>query len=601
MVNIWVNSQTGYERAINGSHGPYIAMMADEYEPEAVCWLRQWFVYPDKQLLTARTAASMPAYSILMEMRDGRILFLTLSQRNIPTQVDLEKMAEALCRSEVDLSSKSAVESWLCDDAQVVAQILGDDIESPSSWDGPLKAVFLDAVICAVPADGLDGQEIRRRIERNWSEGIARFVSALDTRAVAMARSAGGLLPAYYNYFVVEDAIVRRNRLQATECFPLLLPDLATNKSYAGICRVIDRGEPLVEKLVGFYGVTKSAVKFLAGLPISLVDPRWQSRVGTLFRLIDGITPEFRPGNPDEWKRFFRTEEFIAGISRMPVSTTQNRLWLGACSRTKFRLPEGGIPDTAAVARIIDDLFVGLREAMRWEIENTLDEPVSELVLLKLTNHASMATGGLDKMHRLARKYSEVFCREQQSFLQHERELILGIRWHSPLPEGAACYQRDIVPLCTPEELILEGQNMKNCVGGYSGRCLRGESQIWSLRQLDGKPVSTLETTIDRKSGRLVPKVVQLRAVSNSTPGQECDMAAYHLIKLLSQKPEVLEDYWKWKVAVGNLSRSKRELLVLTKPIIAALKAVLPGKISFESLVEMGISLARKREAEECR
>jgi len=580
--------------------GAHIAMMAEEYEREAVCHVRQWFAYPKRQLLTAKMASSMPAYSILMEMEGGRIWFLSLSQRDVPTQVELEKMAVVLCRPDASSLSNSMIESLLCDDAQVVAQILGGDIEILSNWDGALKAMFLEAVIRAESTGKLDSLEIRQRIRRNWSDGIAHFVGALDTRAVAMARSAGGLRPAYYNYFAVEDAIIRRNRLQAVECFPLLLPDLAANKSYAGICRVIDRGEPLVEKLVGFYGVTKSAVKLLAGLPISLVDLRWQSRVGTLFRVIDGITPEFRPGNSDEWKRFFRTVEFIVGISKMPILTTQNRLWLRACSRTKFRLPEGGLPDTAAVAREIDDLFAGLREAMRWEIENVLDEPVSELVLLKLTNHASMAVGGLDKMHRLARKYSEVFGREQQSFLLHDRELILGIRWHSPLPEGLTCYLRTIVPLCTPEELIHEGQNMKNCVGGYSGRCLRGESQIWSLRQQDGKPVSTLETTIERKSGRLVAKIVQHRAVSNSSPTPECDMAAYHLIKLLSQNPEVLEGYWRWRVAVGNLSKSKRELLVLTKPIIAALKVVLPGKISFESLVEMGISLAKKREAEEC-
>lgn len=589
-----LNFKHGYEIVTNISNSSEIA---DDNDLQTSGWIRQSYIYPDKQLLAAKKSVSLSAYSILMEIKGGRIWFLTLSQRNFPTQVDLEKIAGVLHRSE---SASSMIESLLCNDAQVVAKICDDDIESSSSWDSALKAMFLDVVICTEPTGGLDSQEIRQRIQRDWSEGIARFVDALDTRAVAMARSAGGLRPAYYNYFSVEDAIVRRNRFQAAECFPLLLPDLSTKKSYAGTCRVIDRGEPLVEKLVEFYGVTKSTVKFLAGLPISLVDPRWQSRVGSLFRLIDGITPEFRPSNPDEWKRFFRTEEFIVRVSRMPVLTMQNSLWLRACSRTKFRLPEGGMPDISAVAREIDDLFAGLREAMRWEIENVLDEPVSELVLLKLTNHASMAVGGLDKMQRLGRKYIEVFCREQQSFLQHDRELILGIRWHSPLSEEMACYLRTIVPLRTPEELIHEGQNMKNCVGGYSGRCLRGESQIWSLRQQDGNPVSTLETTIERKSGRLVAKIVQHRAVSNSSPTPECDMAAYNLIKLLSQNPEALEDYWKWKVAVGNLSRNKRELLVLTKPIIAALKAVLPGKISFESLVEMGISLAKKREAEEC-
>lgn len=577
--------------------GSLLTVFAEGCESEAADRLRQGFVYPDRQLLTARMATSLPTYSILMEIKDGRIWFLSLSQRNRPTQVDLEKIAGVLHRSE---SPSSMLESLLCDDAQVVAQIRGDDIESPSSWDSALKAMFLDVVIRAETTGNLDSQEIRQRIKQDWSEGIARFLGALDTKAVAMARSAGGLRPTYYNFLVVEDAIVCRNRRQAAERFPLMLPNLARNKSYAEICRVIDRGEPLVEKLVGFYGVTKSSVKFLAGLPISLVDPRWQSGVGTLIRLIDGITPEFRPGNPDEWKRFFLTVDYIARISRMPVLTTQNRLWLNACSRTKFRLPESGIPDVAVGAREIDDLFAGLREAIRWEIENVLDEPLSELVLLKLTNHASMALGGLDKLQRLARKYSEVFRREQQSLQQYDRELILGIRWHSPLPEGLSCYRRIVVPLCMPDELRKEAQNMQNCVDGYSGRCLRGESQIWSLRQDDGRTMSTLETAIVRENGRLVPKIVQHRAASNFGTGPECDAAAYQLYKQLLQKQDALENYWKWKVAVGSLSRSKREMMVLTKPIIATLKAVLPGKISFESLVEMGLSLAKKCGAEEC-
>lgn len=111
----------------------------------------------------------------------------------------------------------------------------------------------------------------------------------------------------------------------------------------------------------------------------------------------------------------------------------------------------------------------------------------------------------------------------------------------------------------------------------------------------------TLETAIVWEKGRLVPKIVQHRAASNfGTTGQECDAAAYQLLKQLSQKQDALENYWKWKVTVGSLSRNQREMLVLTKPIIATLKAVLPRKISFKSLVEMGVSLVQKCEAEEC-
>lgn len=577
-----------------------LVISSGKYKPDATGWLRQWFIYPDRQLMAARMATSMPDYSILMEMKDGRICFLTLSQRNMPTQADLEKIGGILCVCEVELSSTSAVESLLCDDAQVVAKILPDDIESPSSWNGALKAVFLNEVIRAVPGSNPDGQVIRQRIEQDWSNGIAHFVGTLDAKAVTMARSAGGLRPTYYNFLVVEDAIVCRNRRQASECFPLLLPHLAVNKSYAGIREVIDQGDPLVEHLAEYYGVAKGTLKSLAGLPLSFVASDWQSRVGALLRLLGDIAPEFRPGSYEEWERFFQTVGYIIRISRMPASTTHNRLWLRACSKSKFRLPEGGLPDVDEVARVIDDFLTGLREALQWEIENVLNVPVPELLIQKLINYASVSVGGLDKMQRLGRKYSEVFRREQMSFQQFDRELILGIRWPSPLPDGLTCYRRIIVPLCMPGELMKEAQEMNNCVDGYSGRCLRGESQIWSLRRDDGKPMSTLETTTVRKNGLAIPKIVQHRAVSNSQPGQECDMAAFQLLKELSKNHDALESYCRWKATVGGLSRNKREMMVLTKPIIATLKTVLPGKISFESLVGMGQSLARKGEGEEC-
>jgi hypothetical protein len=593
-----LNFKHGYESMTNISN---FAMIADDHDLETSGWIRQSFIYPDKQLLASGKSASMPSYFILMETMDGKIWFLALFQRSIPTQADLDKVAKTLSCCAAESSSTSAVESSLCDDARIVAQILMDDIESPSSWDSAWKAVFLDEVIRAVSAGSPDGQEIRQRIEQDWSDGIARFVGALDTRAVAMARCAGGLRPTYYNFLVVEDAIICRNRRQASECFPLLLPHLAVNKSYAGIRDVIDRGDPLVEHLAEYYGVAKATVKSLAGLPLSFVASDWQSKVGALLRLLSDIAPEFRPGGPEEWKRFFQTVSYIVRISRMPASTTHNRLRLRACSRTRFRLPEAGLPDVDEVARVIDDFLTGLREALQWEIENALNVPVSELLIQKLINHASVSVGGLDKMQRLGRKYGEIFRREQQSFQQYDRELILGIRWPSPLPDGLTCYQRTIVPLCMPDELMREAQNMKNCVDGYSGRCLRGESQIWSLRRDDGKPMSTLETTIVREKGRPVSKIVQHRAVSNSKPEQECDMAAFQLLKELSKNHDALENYRKWKAAMGGLSRNKREMMVLTKPIIDSLKTVLPGKISFESLVGMGQSLARKREAEECR
>lgn len=581
--------------------GSPLTTLAEGYESEAAVQLRQWCVYPGRQLMTARMAVSMPIYSILMEMQDGRIWFISISQRNIPTQEVLEKIAAVLHLPEVSSSSNSLVESWLFDQVRIVAKIRSDDIESASSWDSELKAMFLDTVMRAESTGSQDILKIRQRIEQDWSEDLVRFVDMLDPEAVALARSAGGLLPDHYNFLVAEDAIISRNRRQASECFPLLLPNLAANSSYARIRGVVDRGEPLVDHLAGFYGVAKSTVKSLVELPLSFVSIDWHSRVGEFLRLLGDIAPEFRPGSFDEWRRFFETVEFIVRISRMPASTIHNRLWLRACSRTRFRLPDGDFPDVEVVARVIDDFLSGLRDALQWETEDSLGQSVSELVFQRLINHASVSLGGLDKMQRLGRKYGEVLRHEEQLFQRHDRDLILGIRWHSPLPEGLVCYQITIVPLCTPDELIQEAQSMKSCVGGYSGRCLRGESQIWSLRQEDGRPVSTLETVIEWKNDRLVPKIVQHRGLSNAWTERKCDMAASQLIRHLSGKQESLEGYWRWKVSVSNLSRNNREMMVLTKPIIATLKAILPVKISFESLVEMGRSLAMKQEAKKCR
>jgi hypothetical protein len=41
------------------------------------------------------------------------------------------------------------------------------------------------------------------------------------------------------------------------------------------------------------------------------------------------------------------------------------------------------------------------------------------------------------------------------------------------------------IQLTTPEELVHEGKTMHHCVGGYSSRCISGESIIFSMRRGD--------------------------------------------------------------------------------------------------------------------
>lgn len=553
--------------------------------------VRQWFVYPDRQLMTVDMNKSMPNYNILMEMKDGRVMFMALAQRKLPTQLELERIAKAMSKCAGDRQSTGQIETWLCDEAKVVVQIKNDDIEGISSWTSALKTTYLDEII-RERKDASDGAlRIRERIEQEWTARIEHFVDMLDKSVVRISRAAGGLFPAYYNYLAADDVIIRRNRCQASERFPLLLSQLTGSKTYGEIRDVIDGGAPLIEHLAEFHGVSKATVKSLAKLQVSFVAAEWKTRIGALLRLLGDIAPEHRPRNPQEWESFFQTAAFVAKISKMPASTTHNRLRLRASSRIRFKIPDGGFPDVEEVARTIDDLLDAIREGLVWEVENVMKRSVPDLLVHKLINQVKLSMGNLDKLQQLGRRYGEAFRREQMSFQKIDQEIILGIRWPSPLPDGLLCNRRIVVPLCTPGELLQEGRDMKNCVGGYSGRCLRGNSQLWSLRSDDGKPMSTLETAIVWKNGLMVPKIIQHGAVSNSKPAQECYEAAQQLLKALSRNHQSLGSYRKWKSTLSGLSKHRREMMVLTKPIIAALKVVLPGKISFESLVTKGQEL----------
>lgn len=88
-------------------------------------------------------------------------------------------------------------------------------------------------------------------------------------------------------------------------------------------------------------------------------------------------------------------------------------------------------------------------------------------------------------------------------------------------PNGA-----QLVPLTTSAELAEEGKQMSHCVGGYVARCRAGRSHIFSIRDLDGKRLSTLQ--LDQEPGWVVN--VQNRAFGNKPPDERAAEAAEWLV-----------------------------------------------------------------------
>jgi hypothetical protein len=233
--------------------------------------------------------------------------------------------------------------------------------------------------------------------------------------------------------------------------------------------------------------------------------------------------------------------------------------------------------------------MAGIREALYCELLDVRHQADYESAVSAVSAYVNRLVG-IDKLAQIGRRYGDALRKEQQSFLK-EQDVILGLCWISPLPEPMQFYGLTAVPLCTVKELMDEAERMDNCVDTYVGRCMRGESQLWSLRSEEGSSLSTLDVRV----GRTSVVAVQHRGVSNRDPSPECALAAHALIKHLCKPGAVSEDYWHWKSTVAKYRADQRAMIALTKPIIAALKSTLPKRISFDNLVKVARGLLARR------
>ena len=218
-----------------------------------------------------RNAAWLPSYRLLIETVDGKVWFLGVDQRAVPDWNMAEKIAAILVAAAKKELANGVIEARLCDEAGVVAHIHDDNIEGLHNWG--IESMLADALLAEVSrlsnsaAPQLKGmqQEIRHRIEQDLFGRLGRFVATLDADVVVMSQFNGGLKPSSYNYLIGNDAITRRNHMQAVTAFPLLLSSLAVDRNYGRIREAINRSAPpLFGELSEFYGVPRSAVKFLA-------------------------------------------------------------------------------------------------------------------------------------------------------------------------------------------------------------------------------------------------------------------------------------------------------------------------------------------------
>ena len=372
------------------------------------------------------------------------------------------------------------------------ARVVDEPLESRDAW--TFAAVAADVLAeeavkrstCAMGVSMEERQALEDALASELDKGIKDFVAGLDASIVEVARATVDLRPSCYNFLAGSGPEIRRNRIQAARLFPVLIPFLLRSREATALISAIDSGLPLIDKMVTFFGVSKSTVRHLKEVPLVIVGKEWGDRPGVLMRLISDLAPERRPTGAAEWEQFNAVVQQIARLSRQPVTTASGRLQLRRAAERRYAIAETAPDEVRRVSRDIDEFFERLSEVMRWELRffNAGSREI-EFAVKRATDEL-LTAHDIARIGQIAHRWQDAFLRAQGEFAE-DREIWLGAHWLSPIAAPVATADSLVVPIVTASDLAEEGKAMEHCVASYACRCMRGESQIFSVRNHHGE------------------------------------------------------------------------------------------------------------------
>ncbi len=561
-------------------------------EPEfALGAVRQWTHFP--QFAEGHVSVASPqTFRVLVESAAGRLAIVTVTLRMAPDRI----LAAGLASLIDEVPFANATRERIAGEFEARHGLAIELLDINLDEDNPLEltAAIPRAIAQAARKLGKPGSEkvslsalrtsVTEQVAVEWQHTKSEFVSRLNAEAVAHARAIDGLMPSTYSFLNTVGAERRRNRAQAMSAFPLLRPILMLPQLDA-VRTAIDQGRPLIDVLAEHFGASKAMIRSLRGAtPEDL--GHLAGHVGTVVELLREIPANWWPREPVAWRQFANAANTIAAVSRHPITTATNRLWLRHCGQSNYRLPERTPEHLTRLGQEIDEFMDILRRALYWVLPDSIHassntprrRPMEIMVELKVDL-------GLNRLTQLARRFGDAYRTAVTEFAE-EAELWNGVRWPA-IGEGPREYGDILVhPLLNPAELKEEGARMQSCVAGYVERCMKGTSQIWSVRLRDGTRLSTLETRIRaRSNGRMVLEIQQHKGMRNGAPTALASQAVQAHAAYLSESSERMTQYVVWKQTISRRPLDVRQRHAVMQPIITALKQTLHGKWSWNNLV----------------
>ena len=313
------------------------------------------------------------------------------------------------------------------------------------------------------------------------------------------------------------DILVRR--AQALSLFGSLVSALRES----AITEVVDRGEPLTPALAGHLGLTEAELRAFRGArDIRASIEQWDDFVVAARRLKSYSVPRH------EWPG--------AGQPDAPTAW-QNSPWLRS-PRTHLIRPdyldekEAGVQD--AILALKDDLIrplVADRRPTAVLRDTTIAHFASDLDFPHGRHGSAAYRAFLLGLHRAVVGARKPKAFQEAALLWHRRAASLSALRHEHTAERpgwpALCApwrsrdgRYDIVALTSASDLVIEGNAMQHCVGGYYDVCRRGDTQILSLRR-DGHCAATVEIALEGSIEAPTLKVGQFKAIRNTRPADD--------------------------------------------------------------------------------
>ena len=562
--------------------------------------LRQWACFP-RAAEGYGSVASPQVFRLLVESCRQRLAIVTVALRALPDAALAADLARLIDEREFEFASRERI----CGEFESRHGIVLDLLDVDLDQDDPLK--LTSAIPRAIAQAAMQAgrhesgavslaalrTSVTERLTAEWLTSRSEFISRLDPEAVAQARAIDGLRPSSYSYLNTANAEIRRNRAQAMAVFPLLRPVLSTPQLDA-VRKDIDDGRPLIDVLAMHYQTSKAMIRVLCGVTPEDLDHSVR-QVGTLVKLLNEIPPSWWPRNPATWQQFARAANTVSRVSRHPITTATNQLWLRRSAQAGYQLSESTPEDLTRLGQDIDEFMETLRRALYWALPDPRNLCSHMSVKRPLEIAAALkANVGLEKLGQLVLRFGDAYRKAVTEFAE-QAEIWRGVRWPALGDgDGVREYGEIVIrPLLTPTDLKEEGERMGNCVASYVEHCMKGTSQIWSVRLHDDArgdlQLSTLETRIrTHPSGCKVLGVQQHKGVGNGAPTAMAWQAVRAHAAYFSESPRLMQSYLDWKMTISRKPMDIRQRHALMLPIITALEKTLSGKWSWQRLLEMG-------------